>query len=76
MWGATIGKSTLLAQLGGFQSAHPYVGCDIQCRIARSAYSYFNPRTPMWGATWFSDNLTTVQGFQSAHPYVGCDDTF
>lgn len=33
----------------------------------------FNPRTPVWGATFKQWCTDEGQAFQSAHPYVGCD---
>ncbi len=34
----------------------------------------FNPRTPMWGATFIPAPVHPgIIEFQSAHPYVGCD---
>ena len=49
--GVRQGYYLLISEPWGFQSAHPYVGCD--CRrmdLPRGGHD-FNPRTPMWGAT-------------------------
>jgi len=64
----------LIFASASFQSAHPYVGCDHEGLASGVSMDYFNPRTPMWGATLNARIVrSSMVTFQSAHPYVGCD---
>ncbi len=51
VWGATF-KQWCTDEGQAFQSAHPYVGCDIGGESRSREIGDFNPRTPMWGATY------------------------
>ena len=62
-----------------FQSAHPYVGCDLQPVQMNLMICDFNPRTPMWGATpcivldyyvyWYFNPRTPMWGATGSHVY-------
>ena len=73
MWGATI-DAISDAEHKLISIRAPLCGVRLSLLFLFVNIFYFNPRTPMWGATCRSlYSLRVMPTFQSAHPYVGCD---
>ena len=73
MWGATPVFGVDSHQYCVISIRAPLCGVRLGSPLLWLGVHYFNPRTPMWGATIIFIPLFSPKGFQSAHPYVGCD---